>query len=204
MQPARDLPVHTINAVVHAGEPLLIEASTKGASAGNVHTELRIVRPDTGEVRWLVKRGEYLRDAETAGLRFSGVIYDITNSKRVEETLRTLNDTWRRASKNGRASATAYGGFRETCWLFRRQRRLAQRQSGMDTAFLAGDRMKSSAAPPVGSSIRTMRTAVSLPLDASDGASASFQTRLRTRQGDYRSLAWTAVSQGGTHLLGRA
>jgi PAS domain S-box-containing protein len=54
---------------------------------------LRIKRPDTGEARWLMRRGEYLHDAETAGLRFSGVIYDITNAKSIESQLRTLNET---------------------------------------------------------------------------------------------------------------
>jgi PAS domain S-box-containing protein len=44
-------------------------------------------------VRWIIRRGEYLNDAETAGIRFSGVIYDITEAKNVEEQLRTLNET---------------------------------------------------------------------------------------------------------------
>ena len=35
-------------------------------------------------MRWLARRGEYLRDTESSGLRFSGVIYDITDSKTTE------------------------------------------------------------------------------------------------------------------------
>ncbi len=196
LQPARDLPVHTINAVVHAGEPALIGESNTGASAGNVHTELRIVRPDTGDVRWLVKRGEYLRDAETAGLRFSGVIYDITNSKLIEEELRTLNDTL--------------------------ETRVEERTLERDGIWrLSRDLLATSDANGVWLSVNPAWTRVlgwradeiigrtsqwiqhpedevrQYPLDASEGASASFQSRLRTRQGEYRSLAWTAVPQGG-------
>jgi PAS domain S-box-containing protein len=197
LQPARDLPVHTINAVVHEGDPPLIAAAPKDAVAGLVHAEVRIVRPDTGEIRWLVKRGEYLRDADIAGPRFSGVIYDITNSKRIEETLRTLNDTletrveertrerdgiWQ-LSRDLLAISDARGVWLSVnpAWT----RVLGWRSDeivGRDSRWLQhpddGDRSH-------------------LPLNASDGASASFQTRLRTRQGDYRSLAWTAVPQSG-------
>ena len=64
----------------------------RGASQAE-HMEFRITRPDNGEVRWLARRGEYLHDAEIAGSRFSGVIYDITHSKRTEQQLRDLNET---------------------------------------------------------------------------------------------------------------
>jgi PAS domain S-box-containing protein len=197
LQPARDLPVHTINAVVHPGEPALIEVAHQNAQAGNVHSELRIVRADTGDVRWLAKRGEYLRDAETAGLRFSGVIYDITNSKRIEEKLRSLNDTL--------------------------ETRVEERTRERDGIWqLSGDLLAISDANGVWLSVNPAWTRLlgwrpdeimgrtsqwlqhpddgehnSLLLQASEGASANFRTRLRTRQGDYRSFAWNAVSQTG-------
>ena len=92
LYPAQDLPVRTINALVQPGDPPLINV-LPGASVGvPSHVEFRITRPDSGAVRWLTRRGEYLHDAETAGLRFSGVIYDITASKRIEEQLRDLNE----------------------------------------------------------------------------------------------------------------
>ncbi len=90
---ATDLPVRTINAVVLPGDPLLIEPGGDDRPGTGSRVELRIVRPDTGETRWLTRRGEYLRDAETSGVRFSGVVYDITEAKRVETRLRELNDT---------------------------------------------------------------------------------------------------------------
>ncbi|MGO4527069.1 PAS domain S-box protein [Microvirga sp. 2MCAF35] len=54
--------------------------------------EFRIRRADDGQLRWLARRGEYVRDAETAGLRFIGVIYDITAAKKSEARLRELNE----------------------------------------------------------------------------------------------------------------
>ena len=49
-------------------------------------------RAGTGETRWLARRGEYIRDADTSDIRFSGVIYDITDLKNTEQKLRDLND----------------------------------------------------------------------------------------------------------------
>jgi PAS domain S-box-containing protein len=88
---ARSLPVRTINALVDPGDPPLIDLTSPRPSF-SLHAELRVKRADTGEVRWLARRGEHLHDAETAGVRFSGVIYDITHSKNSEQLLRVLNE----------------------------------------------------------------------------------------------------------------
>ncbi|WP_159992968.1 PAS domain-containing protein, partial [Roseomonas sp. 18066] len=90
LHPARDLAVRGINALVLPGDPPIIDlaAGTAGASG---FAELRVTRADDGAVRWLARRGEYLRDAETSALRFSGVLYDITEAKRIEDELRRLN-----------------------------------------------------------------------------------------------------------------
>ncbi len=90
---ARDLPVRTINDVVHPDDPPIIDGRIRARAGTISHVEFRIVRPDNGEVRWLCRRGEHLRDEETAGMRSSGVIYDITHAKRIEDQLRTLNET---------------------------------------------------------------------------------------------------------------
>ena len=93
LYPAADLPVRTINALVQPGDAPIIDLSVRPHPGAASRVECRIIRPDTGETRWLMRRGEYLHDAETAGLRFSGVIYDITEAKRTEEQLRTLTET---------------------------------------------------------------------------------------------------------------
>jgi PAS domain S-box-containing protein len=89
---ASDLPVRTINGLVVAGDPYLIEVASKHAPGVATSIETRIKRPDNDEVRWLARRGEYVRDADTAEVRFSGVIYDITDLKVSQEKLRDLNE----------------------------------------------------------------------------------------------------------------
>jgi PAS domain S-box-containing protein len=92
LHPANDLPVRTINALVVTGDPLVIEMDPGEALGPAPIVETRVRRPGSDEVRWLARRGEYIRDIETAGARFSGVIYDITDLKVTEQQLRELND----------------------------------------------------------------------------------------------------------------
>ncbi len=89
LHPTNVLPARTINALVVEGDPAIVEQSSR---EGTVYGECRIERADTRELRWLARRGEFVRDTETAGLRFIGVIYDITAAKRSEERLRELNE----------------------------------------------------------------------------------------------------------------
>ena len=42
------------------------------------------VRADTGETRWIARRGEHRNDGDGGGGRFIGVIYDITEGKNAE------------------------------------------------------------------------------------------------------------------------
>jgi PAS domain S-box-containing protein len=50
--------------------------------------EYRIVRPDTGETRWLARRGEPVGDPSTGRIRWYGVVYDISDRKAAEEALK--------------------------------------------------------------------------------------------------------------------
>ncbi|HEV7255871.1 MAG TPA: ATP-binding protein [Mesorhizobium sp.] len=49
------------------------------------YTEYRIVRPDTGEVRWMARRGEAVQHEQ--GARYLGVSFDITDLKVAQEAL---------------------------------------------------------------------------------------------------------------------
>jgi PAS domain S-box-containing protein len=90
LHPAEALPVRTINAVVHPTDPPII--ATGDGEEGAVQAELRIRRADTGAERWLALRGERRSDGD-AGIRFIGVIYDISESKAAEAKLRELAET---------------------------------------------------------------------------------------------------------------
>jgi PAS domain S-box-containing protein len=90
--PAAVLPVATINHIVAAGQPRLLETGTVD-SGDLAPVEVRIQRADTGETRWIARRGEAVRDGDGGGIRHIGVIYDITESRRIQDELRDLNET---------------------------------------------------------------------------------------------------------------
>jgi PAS domain S-box-containing protein len=80
------------------GHVLTGRAEIDQNSLGDV--EYRIRRPDTGEERWIARRGEAIRNAEDDLVRFAGVVYDITDRKLAEtalaaytRNLETLNQT---------------------------------------------------------------------------------------------------------------
>jgi PAS domain S-box-containing protein len=70
--------------------------------------EYRIVRGDTGEVRWLSGRGAMIFDSEGRPWRYVGGNIDVTERRRTEEKLRELNETLeqRVAEEIERRSAT--------------------------------------------------------------------------------------------------
>ena len=91
--PADRLPVRTINAAMCPGEQQLIPESTAEAALHPLAASFRIRRNDTGEERWIARRGELLPDSRGSGYRLLGVIYDVTEAKQLESELRALNET---------------------------------------------------------------------------------------------------------------
>src|ERR1051325_11505022 len=67
-------------------------ASINGRST-EYRSEYRIVRPSDGETRWLSVKAEIERTPEGKALRLIGAHIDITERRRAEEALRTLNET---------------------------------------------------------------------------------------------------------------
>src|SRR6476469_2476529 len=86
------LPVVTINRLVRPGSPAILDMSHSWAEE-LPYREIAVNRADNGELRWLAHRGEAVRDVEGGGVRHVGVIYDITESKRIEDELRHLDET---------------------------------------------------------------------------------------------------------------
>jgi PAS domain S-box-containing protein len=56
--------------------------------------EFRIVRRDTGEVRWIHTRAQCFRDARGAPLKLAGSTIDITERKRAEDSLRQSEERY--------------------------------------------------------------------------------------------------------------
>lgn len=95
LHPAGVLPVRTINSVVcGGGAPIIPEGDHEGVSTIQPFAgEFRILRSDDGTERWIARRGEIVRDSESSGYRFVGVIYDVTEARQAEDRLRLLNET---------------------------------------------------------------------------------------------------------------
>jgi len=92
LQPASALPMRTINSVVCPESPPIIQGAGFSGPGSRGYSELRIRRADTGEDRWIARRGEHRADS-VGGPSFIGVIYDITETKRTEEKLQELTRT---------------------------------------------------------------------------------------------------------------
>jgi PAS domain S-box-containing protein len=74
------------------------------------YAEYRIRRADTGELRWIARRGEILSTGEDNGERYIGVAWDITEKKRAELNdafLASISDRLRDVNDSGGIIATA-------------------------------------------------------------------------------------------------
>jgi PAS domain S-box-containing protein len=198
LHPARDLPVRTINSLVNADDPPLIDAFVPPACAGATQAEFRITRPDSGQVRWITRRGEYLRENETSGPRFIGVIYDVTDAKRVEEQLRTLNDTLEirvqeRTRERDRVWQVSQDilGVADHTGVWFSINPAWRRILGLTPDAIIG---RTSAWLEHPDDAGRTQAAVAR---AALGETPNFEVRFRTGDGAYRNLAWTIVPSEG-------
>jgi PAS domain S-box-containing protein len=84
-----EAPIGFFMALIHPDDHDRVNAThDEGAETGLDPIEYRIVRPDTGEIRWLARRGEPIRDPATGLVRWYGVVFDITDRKTAEESLK--------------------------------------------------------------------------------------------------------------------
>ena len=203
LQPARDLPLATVNALVLPAHPLVIDPDARPQPGPAEHLEFEITRPDTGEVRWLTRRGEYLRDAEWSGLRFVGVIYDVTAAKRTEAALRTLNETLETQVAVRTAERDRLWEFSEDllvvaeydgCLL--RVSPSWQRLLGHDALALQRSRFIDLVHPE-----DRQAAATALARMRASGLPARVQCRLAAANDSWRWIAWTLAPEPGSQRL---
>jgi len=73
---------------------------TRAAGTATQNVEYRIRRPDTGEIRWLGRHIEFVRDAAGKPVKMFGVIQDITDRKEAQERQRILTHELEHRIKN--------------------------------------------------------------------------------------------------------
>ena len=92
----------SFKSMVHPDDADRVEDAVSGAlTAGSYELEHRIRRADTNELRWIVARGDVIRDESGAPVRLIGINVDITERKVVEEERYSLL----RAEQEARAAA---------------------------------------------------------------------------------------------------
>jgi PAS domain S-box-containing protein len=84
-----EAPIGSFMALIHPDDHDRVDSTHDDRAETAFHPiEYRIIRPDTGEIRWLARRGEPIRDPATGLVRWYGVVYDISDRKAAEEALR--------------------------------------------------------------------------------------------------------------------
>jgi PAS domain S-box-containing protein len=85
--------------LVHPQDREWVDARYKaffsGDTGGHYEAEFRIVRADTGEERWVVTSGRLVLGDGGKALRASGTMMDVTERRRVEDTLRESEERFR-------------------------------------------------------------------------------------------------------------
>ncbi len=91
MRPHGSLRVGVFSELVHPEDQGLLASEQDRPLEETVgYTEYRIRRHDTGEERWLARRGEIVRDEDGQPVRVVGAVYDITERKGAEQQQRLL------------------------------------------------------------------------------------------------------------------
>lgn len=197
------LPVRTINAVVAPGEPPIILGPDAAPEQQSAYSEFRIHRADTGEERWLARRGELLREGGVGGVRFVGVVYDVTHAKRSEAQLRELAHTLEERVQERTQE-------RDRVWSLTRDLFAVTDVAGsFQASNPAWSRTLGWTAPDLdGRSFETLVHSDDRPATkrlfetlASDGLVPSFECRIAGADGGYRWVDWTGVAEDGQLFL---
>jgi PAS domain S-box-containing protein len=199
LRPAQSLPVRTINALVHPDDPELIQNRDGRISSGTASHEFRVTRADTGEERWLASRGEYRADL-AGGTIFTGVIYDITTTKRSEAALRLLTETLEeRVEERTQERDRLWNLSRDLLNVIGPDGRLRAVNPAWMRLLGHGE------AELIGTSLEALTHPEDAPITRSRLAALlhgevipEFDIRMRARDDGYRWVSWTVVPEGGT------
>ncbi len=99
-----------MNVVVPEDRPRIDTGNSSLHEGALEYVEYRIRRPDTGEVRWIGRRGEVIR--ENGEIYYGGVVYDVTERRRIEEQLLAERERLQRVNRIGARIAAELDGGR--------------------------------------------------------------------------------------------
>lgn len=170
------------------------------------YQEFRFTRPDTGETRWIARRGEIADEGRGRRPRYFGALQDVTDAKATEERLQRLNETLE-------ARIAERTAERDRIWKLSTELMLVTRLDGrIETTNpawltllgwreeeLTGKRSFDFIHPDdLAESRRTAaRMLGGIVVDR-------FRNRLRRRDGSYRLISWSgAADQGFIYSVGR-
>ena len=157
------------------------------------YLEMRILKADTGEARWLARRGHMSAISRTSELRFTGVIYDVTAGKRSEEKLRELNETLEtRVQERTRERDSVWSLSKDLFGVFGLSGEIrAVNPAWAELLGYAEDEVLGIAGRVAGASRGHAGLAESDCAPPIGAPSRDFDVRVRDKEGAYRWINWT-------------
>src|SRR5262249_14276701 len=85
---------------IHPDDRARVEQAVAAAIAagGDLDIEFRVVEA-SGAVRWIAEKGRVVRREAGSAVALSGLVWDVTERKRAEESLRATEEKFRQAQK---------------------------------------------------------------------------------------------------------
>jgi PAS domain S-box-containing protein len=209
------LPLDETLAAIHPDDRHLVLTGRREIDAdalGNI--EYRILRPDTGEERWIARRGEAIRDGELGMIRFAGVIYDVTDRRRADDALRESearqSQLLQQLNEALAAQVAERTAERDRMWRLSQDLFVVLTATGTIAAInpavaslgytpedLAGRAFLDFVHDADATMLAGLSQARTQPM-------RDVETRLRAADGTWRWFAWSAVpSEGLIHAVGR-
>lgn len=101
LPPQDEFPIEDLLALIHPDDQARVGTGARELADGALdYLEYRIIRRDTGETRWMARRGQQVDEEGALSPRYLGVSYDITEQKRAEAALRESEERLRALADN--------------------------------------------------------------------------------------------------------
>ena len=196
--------MQTVNGVVHEQDRPII-GGRDDSRLGPAFREFRILRADTGEERWLARRGENYHHESGYGYRFVGVVYDVTDAKQVQEKLRQLNETLeQRVEERTQERDRAWNLTRDLTGVWGADGRYRAvnpawyRVLGLSDAEVVGRKLVDLIHP------EDRAEAIQVLGEVGSAAACNFDARIMTRTGEERCINWRIIREGDdSYSVGR-